>query len=386
MRRRLWELSGLARVRSCGRVARTESGGPTLRVSGDATAGRSAGFAGLVSCGSVWSCPCCARKIGAQRAGEIRDVVTAVHAERGSAALVTLTLRHHAGQRLSDLWEALRYGWSRVTSGGAYTRETERFGVLGWVAAVEVTHGEAGWHPHLHVLVLFDTPMSADMIEELGGRWFQRWERALARRGVDAVAHRGGLDARAVAVTPDASGALGVYLSKIAMEVTGGAGKDGRYGSRSPFAILRDGLATGLADDIETWWEWEAASHGRRQLTWSRGVRERFALGAEDTDEEIAERDVGGDDLIALPAETWSVVRDQAEDLLSAAERDGLTGATAWLAVRGLLWSRVAPPPPRPRERPPGRPRAPRLPVFLPGERPRTSGEARERSIYPGRA
>lgn len=338
-RRRLWELSSLPRVRSCGRVSRTEVGGPTLRVSGE-EGDRRAGLAGLVSCGSPWACPVCARKIGARRAEEIRQVVTAADAAGGSAALITLTLRHNRGHRLADSWEALRHAWSRVVSGKAYQREREQFGVEGWCCAVEVTRGEEhGWHPHAHVLVIFDTPMSDDMIAELAGRWWLRWERALARRGYTAVADRGGLDARSVALTADASGALGRYLSKIAMEVTGGAVKDGRFGNRSPFALLRDGLATGLADDLEAWWEFEQASKGRRQLTWSVGIRDRYGVGPEQSDTEIAEEDLGSDDLIALPAETWHAIRDRAELLLTATEADGLVGAVLWLTERGLAWS-----------------------------------------------
>ena len=42
-------------------------------------------------------------------------------------------------------------------------------------------------------------------------------------------------------------------------------------------------------------------------------------MAEEETDEEIAETDVGSDDLIALPAETsWTVIRGCAEELLTA--------------------------------------------------------------------
>lgn len=267
-------------------------------------------------------------------------MIRGVDAAGGSAALVTLTLRHHRGHPLAKSWDALRYGWSRVVSGKAYVAERAQFGVQGWCAAVEVTRGEEhGWHPHLHVLVMLDGPLSDDMIGELAGRWHQRFERAVGRRGYASLADRGGLDARAV--TMDGSGALGTYLSKISHEVTGGSNKDGRFGNRSPFALLRDGLATGLADDLEAWWEFEKASHGRRQLTWSQGIRDLYGVGPEQSDAEIAEEDLGSADLIALPAETWRVVRDVAEELLTAAEKDGLVGAVAWLRSRGLDWHRV---------------------------------------------
>ncbi|MFR9803647.1 protein rep [Pseudonocardia sp. RS010] len=336
MRRRLWELSTLPGVRKCGRVSRTEAGGPVLRVSG-APGERVAGYAGLVSCG-VMTCPVCASKVGARRAEEIGHVVDQVHAAGGSAALVTLTLRHHKGHRLREVWDALTYAWSRVSSGKAYAHEWQTFGITGWLSAVEVTHGDAGWHPHRHILVLFDSPMSQDMVTELSERWFLRWERALARRGFTAVADKGGLDARVVA---RGSGSLGVYLSKIAHEVSGSPTKQGRGGSRTPFQIFRDFLATGNADDYDLWTEYEQTAHRRRTLTWSQGTRERYGVG-EQTDEEIAQEDMGGDDTIGLPNETWRVVRHQAEALLEVAERDGPLGAAVWLTDRRLSWSWVS--------------------------------------------
>ena len=100
--------------------------------------------------------------------------------------------------------------------------------------------------------------------------------------------------------------------------------------------VLADGLATGLADDLEAWEQYAPASHGRKQVTFSRGLRRRYRLAEEETDEEIAGRDLGSDDLIALPAGTWSAIRECAEELLTAAEVNGLLGAQVWLTKRGL--------------------------------------------------
>ncbi|SFO52734.1 hypothetical protein SAMN05216207_107813 [Pseudonocardia ammonioxydans] len=285
------------------------------------------------------SCPCCAAKVGSRRAEEIQHVVERVHAEGGSAALVTLTVRHRAGQRLAPLWDGITYAWSRVTSGRRYACEIAQFGITGWVAVVESPHGEAGWHPHRHVLVLFDTPMSQDMVTALAEGWWDRWSRALGRRGLDGIEHRGGLDVRVV--RPDGSGGLGEYLSKIAHEVSGSPTKRGRRGSRTPFEILADFSATGNADDYDLWVEFEQAAQRRRTLTWGKGTRERYGLRREQSAQEIAEEDAGGDDLLGLPNETWQAVRDRAEALLAVAERDGLLGAQAWLTERGLPFTRV---------------------------------------------
>lgn len=338
-RRRLWEWTSLPRLRNCGRVSHTGVGGAVLRVS-DGSDGRRAGLAGLQSCGSVWACPVCARRICAERSADLRRVLEAVAAADGSAMLVTFTMRHHAAQRLTALWEALSAAWGAVTSGRAWTSEQERYGVLGWVRTVEATHGAAGWHLHVHALVVFDGPVSLDLASEMAGRMFGRWQRALTRHGLDAVQDRGGLDVRKVAMTGDSLDRVSEYLAKITSEITSPSTKDGRFGNRAPFAILRDALGTGLAEDVELWWSWEQASHGRRQLTWSRGLREWAGLHAEKTDDEVVAEDQHGADVLVIPAESWPRVRAEVADLLDAVEVGGMDAAITWMDSRGLSWSR----------------------------------------------
>jgi hypothetical protein len=85
--------------------------------------------------------------------------------------------------------------------------------------------------------------------------------------------------------------------------------------------------------------------HGRRQLTWSQGLREWARLGREATDEEIVEEDQHEEDALILPAETWEAVRDRVAELLDAAEVDGVDGATRWLSSGGLAWTQARPAP-----------------------------------------
>jgi hypothetical protein len=59
----------------------------------------------------------CAAKIAAKRAEELATVIKKMLESGGSASLVTLTMRHHSGHKLAQLWKALSYAWERVTSG-----------------------------------------------------------------------------------------------------------------------------------------------------------------------------------------------------------------------------------------------------------------------------
>jgi hypothetical protein len=53
-----------------------------------------------------------------------------------------------------------------------------------------------------------------------------------------------------------------------------------------------------------TWWEWEKASKGRRQIAWSKWLREWADLGREQTDEEIADKELTGNYVLLLLPKT----------------------------------------------------------------------------------
>lgn len=343
-------LTGLDEARKCGLVTVSGVGGPTVRVS-ELGGRRVAGYAGLSTCGSVWACTVCAAKVAAERAAELREVMAAVLAAGGSASMVTLTMRHSRGDRLAECWDAAGYAWSRVTSGRRWVEDQDIGGMLGWARVVEATHGEHGWHVHVHVLLCWDRPVSVAFAQHVGVRMWQRWSRALARRGFASVVladefdeARGGLHVRMASLDGDG---LADYFTKLAHELTGGHAKEGRSGGRSPFEVLASAVE-GVADDIGLWWEWERASLGRRQLTWSGGRRDlrRLAgVGRERSDEEIVAEELGGEDVLALDADAWAVLRGSrlALELLEVVELAGVVGGQGWLARRGLGACVVAP-------------------------------------------
>jgi hypothetical protein len=259
----------------------------------------------------------------------------------GSASLITLTMRHHAGQKLSDCWAALSSAWRAVLSGQQWRDDQELGGLLGWVRVVEATHGRNGWHLHVHVLACWKRSVSLGLAQEIGQRMWQRWTKALERHGFTSWKHRGGVDVRMATLGTDK---LSQYFTKLAREVTYSHTKEAR-GGRSPFGIVTDGLRTGDADDLDLWAEWEQVSFGKRQLTWSLGAHDlrKFAGLGEQSDEEIAAEDLAGEDTIALPHPTWEalLLGELTTDLLDAAELQGVQGARAFLTQRGLEWLTV---------------------------------------------
>ncbi|NMO93126.1 hypothetical protein [Actinomycetospora sp. TBRC 11914] len=392
-RAQLRRISRLKRIKYCGHTMNPEAG-VTLGVIENRDGTRSAAYGGLKTCGSVWCCPVCAAKIATRRADDLATVVRAVDGLGGSAFLLTLTMRHERGdrlgltseqrarrnrleERLADVqvaeangwdvderqaeadaieldslkaqegcWDVLSYAWQRVTSGSSWQEDSERFGgLLGWARAVEVTDGDNGWHVHLHVLLCFREEVSADLARAaLGLRLFGRWRRALERKGFSASEEHG-WDLRRAQL---GDGDLADYFTKMAHEVTGGHRKEGRArGGRTPMQVLADAVETYEESAMARWWEWEAASDGRRQLTWSTGRRDLRALaglGREASDEEIAEEDEDADVRLTLPADVWRLLdaSGRACAVLAAAERGGIDAASAWLGAHGLEWGHAA--------------------------------------------
>lgn len=334
----LWEESTLNSVRHCGRSLSKHAGdGQTVSVK--MSEGKAAGFAGLQSCGSVHACPVCSGKIAPVRAAEIQAAVDAWHALGHRVIFNTFTMRHFDRHVLDALWDGLSGAWGKVTSGSSWERDSDKYGQqpvirskrrqkdgvkftvetpgrrINFIRAVETTEGDNGWHVHIHALLFVNGDVTQASATALGNEMFGRWKRALVNAGLPAPTRKHGVDSKLV--PQDGTMPLGEYFSKavygqpqkskakVSWELAGGMGKHGRKGNRTPFQILADVLAFGDATDLAKWRDFEQASKGRRQITWSHGFRELLGLGVEETDEDIAEKDLGGDVVMTFCFTEW---------------------------------------------------------------------------------
>jgi len=253
--------------------------------------------------------------------------------------LVTFTLPHDQGDGLRPLYQAVADSYRFAHSGTPWRRMKERIGYVGEARAFESTVGPNGWHPHLHALIFTDRPLDATEQEELRSFFYGRWTRGVVRAGYRAPSPE-----RGVVIVESR---LEEYLAKMGLgdELAKGVGKDAEGYSRTALQVLADFRATGDAADLGLWREWNEAMHGARQLTWSRGLRERYATAPEKTDAEIvaAEQD-GAEELVAsIAPETWyALLRAEVDTtwlLLDAAERGG-TEAVETLVERTLTTCR----------------------------------------------
>jgi hypothetical protein len=240
----------------------------------------------------------CNAKIMAARALEIGAAVTLAQLDGLFVGMTTLTMRHDRSQSLRELWDALAHAWRRVIQGKHWSARRE----LGWVGqlrAVEVTHSwHNGWHVHVHCLVFLDgTPDAPQRYERLSVGMFNRWASGLQAMGLREPL-LAGQDWHEIKGADDL--ALGQYLSKsvdpgtIGVELTSSQTKGATWSKTlPPWAYLNAARTLGDAGALRVWHEYELGSHGRRQLTWSRGLRELLGIGQEQTDDEIAAAEVG---------------------------------------------------------------------------------------------
>lgn len=295
-------------------------------------------YSGLMTCGSVWSCPVCTAKVQARRRVEIGKAVAWAYETGKQAAMVTLTFPHYKQNSLDELIQkqaaALRY----FRSSSPWTRFKTKVGFAGLIRALELTYGQHGWHPHTHELWLVDSKVN---IEDEKTFITERWLRCCIKAGlVDAsdTSQVAAFKRHAVDIKDrcDASD----YLAKndeashwgVDSEIAKGSTKAGRAVGLHPFGLLalaRDGdKAAG-----QKFVEYSEVMRGKRQLFWSHGLKD--LVGVDDlTDLEVAAQQEDKADLLGfVTVQQWRWVRKAGlrAQLLDAAELSGWAGVEALL-------------------------------------------------------
>lgn len=254
-------------------------------------------FSGLMICGSVWHCPVCAAKISEERRIELQRTMIDW---TGGAFMVTYTLSHSAGEPLKNVLNALIASGRKFKSGDAFQEIKDMYGWVGSVKSLEVTVGDNGWHPHIHELVFTTNKLEIEALDTLENTLKKRWVKVVHSEGYSANYNNG-------LTLKDDNKWLRDYVSKwgheptmttkdykkrwtLAHEITKQVVKKARGEHRTPMQLLLDYTV----DDFqagELWREYALAFKGKKQLTWSNGMREILGFGKELKDEELAERE-----------------------------------------------------------------------------------------------
>ena len=300
---------------------------------------RTASYAGLQTCGSVWACPVCAAKIAERRRAEILAAMTAHKAAGGSVFLLTLTAPHQRADGIVDLLDKHARALRRFSSRRSVKGVPSDMAMLGQIRAAEVTHGRKsefnnGWHPHHHILCFAGVGGDSAAVDESTRKdWAVRlyldWSKCCESVGLGCPSFAHGLRL-------DDGSKASAYVAKWGLEdeMTKGHTKKASKGE-TPFDFLRAILADSNDKQAGVLFvEFAKAFKGKQQLRWSPGLKKHFAIGDLSDDELAARQDDLARLLGTLTVNQWrDVLRVEGRGLLLqlAAGPDG------WEAVERYL-------------------------------------------------
>lgn len=259
-------------------------------------------YHGLMRCGLAWECPVCPVALRTARAAE---VLTAVrwHVSRYGvecAALLTLTVRHGLGHDIRVLRSGVASAWRLFQAGRAWCEWKAAVGFVGSIRALEVTHGENGWHPHLHIVLLTRRPLSNADRAWMSERWQCAVIRSLGPDHVPNDAH--GCDLRLCHAAD--------YLQKLGLEVSAPEKAVRGELHRTPLQLLMAFAYDGDLDALELYQAYVDGMKGAKMLTWTANLK-RDAGVHDRTDQEIVEGEDAPEEHVAtIKGEAWDQLRD----------------------------------------------------------------------------
>ncbi|WP_231638776.1 protein rep [Paenibacillus sp. JCM 10914] len=142
-------------------------------------------------CGSVWVCPVCASKISERRRSELKTAFKGHLDTGGHCTMVTLTFSHSARDKLDELLLALGKSVNKFRSGKRYNNFRKEIGLIGSIRAFEITYGQNGWHPHIHLLLMHQYEIDPWDWVEMEDKLYSMWSGACAANGLDTSREHG---------------------------------------------------------------------------------------------------------------------------------------------------------------------------------------------------
>ncbi|UED78129.1 protein rep [Brevibacillus sp. DP1.3A] len=277
-------------------------------------------YGGLTVCGSLWTCPVCAAKISERRRTELKQALGYFKQEGGRVAMLTLTFSHKFDDKLSDTIVRFQKAIERLRSGKRYKLLMDKLGLIGTIRSMEITYGINGFHPHVHILYLYENKVVLKEIEKV---FFDLWLLACKANDLTTQEQYG-------AKFEDGKKADG-YVSKWGLEeeVTKSHSKKGRNGGLTPFDFLR--MYVEIEDEkyLRLFEEYAHATKSKRQLTWSKGLKDRFLI-EEKSDEDLAQEKTEQADLLGeIDYDTWKwILRlEKRGEFLRMVEQNGFESA-----------------------------------------------------------
>jgi len=286
-------------------------------------------YSGLTVCGSIWICPICAAKISERRRNELKTAVAIAKENGYQVLLLTQTIPHYSNQRLKPLMAKFAAARTKQRERKSWKILSSRISLAGSLRSLEITYGENGWHIHTHELLFIEPTAVKLNIPETMLEILSTWQRACKSVGLPIPSIEHGVDLRDGTYADQ-------YVNKWGLEeeMTKSHIKHGRENSCTPFDFLRIVLATGDCYYADLFREYAKVFKGKRQLIWSRGLRDLLGLEAEMTDLDLALKEEEHAEILAsLSLDQWRFIlqKEVRGEVLEHARLNGLPGILAFL-------------------------------------------------------
>jgi len=249
------------------------------------------GFTGLQCCGNVHGCPMCSSRISLHRENEVRHVSDWAKSNGYLVAMLTLTHPHQKFDLLRwqlDCLLGYNENEKRVRGAMYHFRNSRAFRnlkLVGDIKKFEVTHGQNGWHPHHHIMLIID-PKKCNHLDQVA--LYEAWARACEKAGLERPSLRRGLKLDIAQNDDDISG----YISKMgtwdmAQEMTKDQSKKSKIDGKTQWQLLR---ASKDGDRLcgSLYVEYIEVTKGVNSLVFSRGLKALVKLD-DVTDQALAD-------------------------------------------------------------------------------------------------
>lgn len=266
----------------------------------------------LQYCGSVWVCPDCSYKISQERKKELADAMKGCRDKGLHVAMLTLTVPHYLGDDLKTLLKKMsKAKHSLWTNRNSREYFADQFPMVGHITATEVKYSDNnGFHPHFHILCFLDKQYAKEDLEIIESELYEYWAEKCVKSGLGKPNRRNGIDLKMGSNNEDM---LADYISKwgMAEEMTQAHLKVGKKNMQSltMWEVLELAqMESSTKDKYSYIFKTYADSFkGRRQLFWSKGLKELLKVEVKD-DEEIANQEdekVEVFDAMFLSSQDW---------------------------------------------------------------------------------
>ena len=295
-----------------------------------------ASYSKIFQCGNVWLCPVCSARINVKRSKEIEKTIDYAYQNGYKVAMITFTNPHVKDDKLADIIEKHNNALKKVLNNNKstllfYKRIGNPFKYR--ITAKEVTYGRNGWHWHTHILMF--TSKDADITKEydyLLNKWYKYClEEGFVIKDKDAF-FKYGLD-----IIDNMSSSQ--YLTKygkfwgIDKEFTNKEAKNPKNGNIAPFYLLDAGYEKQFV-------EYAYATKGRKQITWSNGLKRVCGIREKTDKELVKEEDEKANNVKIAEVDSvlWQLIMEKKLEasILRVIERFGGVGLIFLLYNNGL--------------------------------------------------